>query len=170
MLAAVDTVSGTLYTSDGNTRFLYRWNDALQLSDSVYVGSPAVSASFFTDPNGRRNGMFSTLGTMQAKDVFEGRLLRYELLKNPLTAADTLAKKLPRPVQSIATDLNNDGRKDWVVCGFGHKRGGLYWLEALPQGGFKQNTIAEVPGAIKAVAHDFNYDGRTDFDGAVCPR
>lgn len=163
MLTSIDTIAHSIYTSDGSTRFLYRWNKSLQITDSAYLGSPAVSARFFNDKNSNRKAVFSTLGTMGANDISEGYLLEYNVA-NKLTAADdTLATNLPRPVQSVATDINNDGLTDWVVCGFGHLKGGLYWLQQLPEGGYRKNIVIEKPGAIQAITGDFNNDGWTDL-------
>jgi len=163
MLVVIDTTTDKIYTSDGNTNFLYRWNNLLQATDSVKLASPAVSATFFNDSNGAYKAVVATLGTMNATDVSEGQILKFDLTKKLIAAEDTLAQKLPRPVQSVAADLNNDGLIDWVVCGFGHLKGGLYWLQQLPEGGYRKNIILEVPGAIKAVAQDFNHDGWTDL-------
>ena len=30
-----------------------------------------------------------------------------------------IADSLPRPVQIVSADLDQDGKKDWLVCGFG---------------------------------------------------
>ena len=163
MLTSMDTIANTIYTSDGNTRFMYRWNNSLRLTDSVYMGSPAVSANFFTDKNNTRKAVFATLGTMGANDISEGYLLQYDVAKKQAAANDTLATNLPRPVQSVAADINNDGLTDWVVCGFGHLKGGLYWLQQLPGGAFRKNAILEKPGALQAVSGDFNQDGWTDL-------
>jgi len=163
MLTSVDTITRTIYTSDGNTRFVYRWNNSLRPTDSVFLGSPAVNASFFNDRNGIRKAVFSTLGSMGANDISEGYLLQYTVAKNLTAADDTLATNLPRPVHFVAADINNDGLRDWIVCGFGHLKGALYWLQQLPAGGYRKNTIIEKPGAIQAVAGDFNQDGWTDL-------
>ncbi len=163
MLVSFDTATNTIFTSDGNTNFLYRWNSHLQLVDSAYVSSAAVSAQFFNNKKGFPEAVFSTLGTMVAKDISEGYLFQYNISKKLSAPKDTLAKNLPRPVHAVAADFNNDGRTDWVICGFGHMQGGLYWLEQLPDGKYKKNTIIEIPGAIHAVPGDFNHDGWQDL-------
>ncbi len=163
MLASYDTVTNTIFTSDGNTNFLYRWNNQLQLVDSAYISSAAVSAQFFNNNKGEHQAVFSTLGTMIAKDISEGYLFQYNISNTLSALEDTLARDLPRPVHTVAGDFNNDGRIDWAVCGFGHNQGGLYWLKQLPDGQYKKNTIIEIPGAIHAVAGDFNHDGWEDL-------
>jgi len=162
-LASFDTATRSIFTSDGNTNKLYRWNKNLALTDSANIGSAAVSAFYSTDSAGRQRATFSTLGTMMANDISEGKLLVFDLDKNLATASDTLATKLPRPLYSGAADFNNDNRTDWLVCGFGHLKGGLYWLEASANGHFIKHTIVDAPGAIQAVVQDFNKDGWMDM-------
>ena len=163
MLVSVDTVTNNIYTSDGNTKFLYQWNNNLQLNDSIYLSSPAVSAKFLNDSQGKHKVIVATLGTMLPSDISEGQLLQLNASKKSLSADDTLAKNLSRPVQSVAVDFNNDGLTDWVVCEFGHLKGGLYWLQQLPNGGFRKNSIIDVPGSLQAIVGDFNKDGWLDL-------
>jgi len=73
-----------------------------------------------------------------------------------------LAQGLPRPVSSVPIDLNQDGRQDWIVCGFGHDTGALYALEQRPDGTFGKRIIRNVPGAIDAHVQDVNGDGWPD--------
>ncbi len=162
-MVSADTSANYFYTGDGNTNFLYRWNSKLELVDSTYISSPPVSGNFFFDKNGRRKAVFSTLGTMEAKDISEGNLFQFDVSGKLNEPEDTLAKKLPRPVQIASGDFNKDGLRDWVVCGFGHNKGGLYWLEQLPKGGYKKNSIVEIPGAIQSIVQDFNGDGWDDL-------
>ena len=98
------------------------------MKDSIYLSSPSVSANFLNDKDGSRKAIVATLGTMLPSDISEGPLLQLNMAKKMMLAGDTLAKNLPGPVQSVAADFNNDGLTDWVVCGFGRLKGGVYWL------------------------------------------
>jgi hypothetical protein len=162
-LTQVDTVTDNIYTADAITGYLYRWNNKLELLDSVFTGTPVVSASFFDSPEGRHNGVFTTVGDLTAHDHLLGTLLQFDLGNNLKIAADTIAAALPRPVQSVRADFNNDGLQDYVICGFGHEQGGLYWYQQLPDGKYKKNVIVETPGAVHVITGDFNKDGYTDL-------
>ena len=64
-----------------------------------------------------------------------------------------LVRRLPRPVRTVAADLDRDGRRDLVVAGFGHARGGVSFHLARPEGGFEDgfdggNLLLGEPGAV----------------------
>lgn len=70
---------------------------------------------------------------------------------------------LQRPVQITSVDLNNDGKKDYLVCEFGFLTGALSWMENLGNNKFEKHIIRNVPGAIKAYIQDYNHDGLPDL-------
>lgn len=154
-LVAFDSANHSIISGDGGSYRLVRWSKNLVPIDTLAAGSPPSSLSFSPGQTA-----LTTLGTMQASNVAEGKLL--------LTGAgdhitDTIALKLPRPVQSIAADINHDGLTDWVVCAFGHDRGGLYWYAAGKDKKYTQHLIFDMPGALQAIAGDYNNDGWTDL-------
>ena len=70
---------------------------------------------------------------------------------------------LQRPVQITSVDLNNDVKKDELVCEFGYLTGALSWMENLGDNKFKRHVLRNVPGAIKAYIQDYNHDGLPDI-------
>ena len=50
-------------------------------------------------------------------------------------AGDPPCRRLPRPVRTLAADLDGDGLRDLVIAGFGHARGGISAHLARPGGG-----------------------------------
>lgn len=70
---------------------------------------------------------------------------------------------LQRPVQITSVDLDNDGRKDYLVCEFGFMTGALSWMENLGDNKFKRHVLRDLPGAIKAYIDDYNHDGLPDI-------
>ena len=162
-LVAIDTISHSLYSSDALRNNLTRWSLSLQPTLFRQLNSAAVSATFFRDNRGHEQGLFATLGTMRAEDVSRGELIELNLSDGSGADSLLLAKELPRPLQPVAADFDNDGRMDWAVCGFGHTRGGLYWLKQTANHQFIKRPIREVPGAIQATVSDFNADGWPDL-------
>src|SRR5664279_2608821 len=70
---------------------------------------------------------------------------------------------LQRPVQITSVDLNNDGKKDYLLCEFGYLTGALSWMENLGNDQFKKHLIKDAPGALKAYVQDYNHDGLPDI-------
>lgn len=161
VLTVVDTVTGSIYTGDGLTDYLYKWDHKLKLIDSVQLYSPPVNAFFYNNDNGKREAVVTTMGTMQALDVLNGKVLKFDVSGKFKEAIDTIAIRLPRSIQTVAADFDNDGITDWLTCGFGQARGGLYWFKKSPAGYLKK-AIKEVPGATQAIVKDFNKDGWQD--------
>jgi len=75
----------------------------------------------------------------------------------------TILDNLNRSVESTEVDLDNDGRKDWLVCEFGFLRGSFSWYRNLGNGNYEKKLIKPVPGAIRAYPEDVNNDGKMDI-------
>ncbi|RYE17852.1 MAG: VCBS repeat-containing protein, partial [Sphingobacteriaceae bacterium] len=154
-LVSVDTANQQLYSGDATTNNVNQWNQKLKPKVFTHLSSPAVYATY---PE-KNKTVFTSIGNLMAIDVAEGKILAF----NKNTAKpDTLAQNLPRPVQSISADFNKDGLSDYVVCGFGHNIGSLYWLKQKQNHQFEKLIIRDVPGAIQAITGDYNNDGWPD--------
>lgn len=162
-LVTIDTLGHQLYSSDALRSDLSRWDQQLRPTKFKQLHSAAVHATFLHDDKGKEHGVFTTLGTMRAADISKGDIINLELTGSQTKDSTTVAINLPRPLQSVPADINKDGLMDWVVCGFGHLRGGLYWLKQQPNQQFTKIPIREVAGAIQAITGDFNADGWTDL-------
>lgn len=162
-MVVMDTISHQLYSSEGIRSGLYRWDQKLQPTLLKQLQSAAVSATFFRDKAGQEQGLFTCLGTMQAADIAQGELISLGLTGKQRADSTNVGHQLPRPVQSVAADLDKDGLTDWVVCGFGHETGGLFWLKQQPDHRFVKQVIRAIPGASQAVTGDFNADGWPDL-------
>jgi hypothetical protein len=162
-MVAFDTMGHRIFTSDMMNNNLYQWSDQLKLQTSTKFNSPAVNVQFTKDNKGAEYGAFTFIGTMKAIDVANGYIADFDLSKKGKMQSDTVADKLPRPIQSLQADLDKDGLIDRLVCGFGHNFGGLYWYKQLPGKKFEKIIISAMPGAEQAVIGDFNHDGWPDI-------
>lgn len=163
VMVSIDPSTGLIYSSDGFTRKLKRWNRSLETIDSVLLPSAAVHVLFNKKENDPASAIFTSMGTMVAKDISEGTLLEFNLDKNLEQLPDTIAKNLPRPVCSQTADFNRDGLNDLVVGGFGHNMGGLSVYEQTAGKQYRKKSILEIPGAIQITTGDYNNDGWTDL-------
>ncbi|WP_461084450.1 FG-GAP repeat domain-containing protein [Spirosoma flavus] len=162
-LVAMDTAGRQLFSSDGIRSDLTRWNQQLQPEKFRQLPSAAVNAQFIRDAKGNRQGVFTSMGTMRAEDGLKGEVISLNLSSNQKPDSLTIDTALPRPIQSVHVDINKDGLTDWVVCGFGHSKGGLYWLKQEKNGKFSRQSIKDVAGPIQSTVGDFNADGWPDL-------
>jgi hypothetical protein len=74
---------------------------------------------------------------------------------------------LERPVHFTIKDFNADGEDEYLVSCFGSTVGdvnsGKLALFTPDSGSFREILIKKLPGAIKAIARDFNQDNRPDI-------
>lgn len=157
-MVAIDTFRGRIFSGDAGKRLLYEWDKNGKTRNNWSFPSAPVDLQL-TD--GGKNAWVTCIGFMQAVDEPKGLLLNLHL-EQPKATPKVQAAFLKRPVQALEADLNNDGLTDWVVCSFGHYKGGLYYMQQTPDHKYEQHVIREVPGAIHAVTGDFNHDGWID--------
>ena len=146
--------------SDALLQNLYFINKEFQITDSI-MGSGVVVNIDFT----KNNLIACNIGVLNPNNgkFGKGSLLNFntkaQLQKEPITLLDSLQ----RPVQITSTDLNNDGKEDYVICEFGYLTGALTWEENLGNHNFKRHILRESPGAIKVYIQDVNHDGLPDI-------
>jgi len=162
-MVKMDTADGRIYTSDASTNKLYEWDRNLNRKLVRSLSSPAVNLKFVSGKENRRYGVITTIGTTRAADIFKGKVFRLNLDTLNKDEADTIATQMDRPVMSVDGDFNKDGRKDWVVCAFGHDAGGLFLFEQNADHTYTKKAISGLPGAIDVKVDDFNNDGWPDL-------
>lgn len=153
-LIKFDSVSGKTYIGDRSPH-LYRLGPSLEIEKSIQVNSPPTSLAFGPDDQ-----MAACLiGLMLPNDQLTGDLI---LVDKDLTKTTTIASSIRRPVYVEQSDLNLDGKADYVVSAFGHFQGQLR-LYTSSGDKLEPNDINPLPGARKTVTRDFNGDGLKDI-------
>lgn len=153
-----------IYTADAANNLL-KWGTGLK-PELVTVLPSAGTGVIFDTVLGKNNlAIFTCIGMLQPLDVSKGKVLSYDLSQKNIMAKSpvTIADSLPRPVQTVAADFNKDGLIDYAVCGFGHDRGGLYWMKQQPDHSFKTIPILMLAGGTQLITGDFNNDGWPDL-------
>lgn len=158
-MVAIDSLRQEIYSSNVTSDRMYTWTNDLERTPIEQPSLKGVDVQFVRDSTGDRHAVFSSIGTMRAVNAANGKI--WDLNLN--TGADRiLAETLPRPVCARPGDFNKSGRRDWIVCGFGHDRGGLYLYEQRNNGTYERTVLRNVPGAVDAHTGDFNDDGWLD--------
>ncbi len=149
-----------LIISDVVRRNIYFFNNKLEIGDSIRSSGPVVDIDF-----SKNEWLACNIGVLNPNN---GRFGKGDLIKiDPAGKAEgtpvTLFDSLRRPVQLCSADLNNDGKKDYVICEFGNLVGSLSWMENLGNNTFLRHELRNEPGAIKAYIDDYNNDGAKDI-------
>lgn len=149
-----DTISHKLYTGDAMGNLL-GWDSNLKSTLVQKMPSPVTGGIFSAG-----KGVFTCIGQMMPVDESRGKVVELSLPspKKQIVYTDSL----PRAVQSVAADFNKDGLIDYVTCGFGHDRGGVFLLTQQKDHSFKKTSVRPVPGGTQMVTGDFNNDGWPD--------
>jgi len=71
--------------------------------------------------------------------------------------------KLYRMADMEIADLNADGVMDFLVCGFGMRKGNVALYISQSDGNYREQVLINRAGAVKAKFHDFNGDQRLDI-------
>lgn len=160
-MLAVSPDDYKLYSGDAANN-LYSWSPKAKPTLVHTFGSPVAGVEFTKRPEGNI-GVFTTIGNMMPVDVLKGKVEELNLSADTKSQAPVLiTDSLPRPVQTVNADFNKDGLPDYVVCGFGHDRGALYYVQQLHGNKYKKNIMSALPGGTQLVKGDFNNDGWTD--------
>ena len=153
-LIRYDTLHHKLYVGNRASK-LYTLDTAFTARDSIQLPSPPSHIMF-----GETKQFVSVMGIMDPNDQAKGALLQIDL--NKKTFAPIL-DSLKRPVYFEKSDLNGDGRDEFIVCSFGNYTGALQLFEAREDNSFVEHNINALPGARKVVCLDFNHDGLKDI-------
>jgi hypothetical protein len=150
----------TLLLGDVTSSSLYRFNNHLQMTDSLHGDGAIVDIDF-----AEGKSMACNVGVIVPNNGKFGSGSNLIMAANNTLQLDTvrLFDSLQRPVQMTATDFNIDDKEDYLVCEYGNLKGALSWMENKGDKKYERHVIREVPGAIKAYIQDYNKDGLPDI-------
>jgi hypothetical protein len=153
-LVKYDSVGKNIFLGTRRSK-LYKLTAGLVLSDSFDLPSPPSDILFLSD----NEVIISCMGIMDPNDQPAGTIVQ---LNTAVRSQSTLIDSIKRPVEIQMADLNNDGKKDFVIAAFGNFTGGLIICEKTDSG-FEQHLVHALPGTRKTIVQDFNNDGLNDI-------
>jgi hypothetical protein len=148
---------GRLQVADSFASMVFTLDKSGTVTAKERFGSPLVSIA-----QGQRRSYLTLIGRLFPSDVQEGAVLAWT--DSPERGAPRpLLDHLRRPTDTIAADVNQDGREDLIVCQFGHRLGQFSWFENKGDNEYEEHVLLDRPGAIAAKAIDLTRDGRPDL-------
>jgi hypothetical protein len=160
----IDSANQQIYAASDAMLSVFDKNSQTILAQKVKETIVDIDFGNTLQKSGNRVGYFTNIGILNPNDLTEGSLHSFDFSgKNTFQIGKKLVDSLPRPVQSIAIDLDKDGLTDQLICGYGNKNGSLFWQKNLGNNKYKKLTIRALPGAIKAYIDDVNKDGLPDI-------
>jgi hypothetical protein len=128
----------------------FTFNDQLERIDSMKLSSPP-SWMVLQD----NKILMTAMGIMDPNDRPAGSVISLQG-KTEITLIDSIK----RPVYFEYEDLNGDGARDLVVCGFGNYTGHLSVYDGRDN---TEYVLSATPGARKTIVRDVNQDGKPDI-------
>ena len=157
LMVHIDAAQRRLYIGDAMTHTLEAWDAN---------GARVFGVQFDSGPVGiLRDGEsldVTLVGRAFPSDLLKGKVVRLRPGSDDMQMGKVLGD-LRRPTHTTRADLNGDGRADYVVSQFGHRKGRLSWFEADATGAFIEHVLLDRPGTIRTETRDMNNDGRPDI-------
>ncbi|MBE7173962.1 MAG: VCBS repeat-containing protein [Williamsia sp.] len=146
-------------TADLLRQNLVRYNNKLEVIDSLHLFGRLVDIQLLPD-----NLLTCNIGVFSPTNDKWGKLQLVATNEaGKMQPQDKpLLENLQRPVHVSLTDLNGDGKPDYLVCEFGYLTGSLSWY-GQEEAGWKKHVLRAEPGAVKTVVEDYNHDGLPDI-------
>lgn len=154
-LLEYDSYNSELYI--GNYLKLYALKNDGTLSGEWKLDSYASDIQFSKDG---KNPLLLSIGKLIPSNQKLGTLHRLGP-SGILNHDSPIYNNLLRPVSFESADLNMDGKKDLILCSFGHTVGKLSWFDDYDES--KEYILSVLPGTRKVEIADFNKDGKPDI-------
>jgi len=156
-LVRVDAARHHLYVGNALSRTLDILDAGGRLLQSIAAPSPPVDWV-----EGREGAYVPFIWDLAPHTESLGAVMRLGRAGDLLAPGPLVLSGLPRPTSIAVGDLDDDGREDLAVSGFGHVQGALSWWRATANG-FEERRLLERPGATRVAIADLNRDGRPDL-------
>ncbi|MCX6139954.1 MAG: VCBS repeat-containing protein [Candidatus Kapabacteria bacterium] len=156
-LARFDIPRHRMIIGDGLRNALFVTDIAGITVARVALGGPPSSVDIQADA-----WYVTDMGQLLPHDSAIGKLVKVTWINDKPTST-VLLDSLRRPAHVTVVDLNNDGRKDFLMCEYGNLIGQFGWYEINAKGTKKYHLLAPLPGAIRAVVRDMNGDKKPDI-------
>lgn len=163
-----DPEKKSIYFSDASQNQFYIFNQKLQFENRFALKSAISDIQLIeqSSQSERRNLLTTFIGDVNPSDALNGFIqpVWYNPVSEQGGAKTILADSLARPVEAKLIDLNEDNQKDLLINEFGHRTGGLFWLENMGENKFSERKmLINTPGCVESHVLDLTSDGLEDI-------
>ena len=149
-----------LFVADGTFKKLYLLNDKNNLLSKTNVSGAIVDLCYQDHQilacsigdemiaNNQRKGLITPMSVNNSEISFQSK---------------PLFNQLARPVKITESDLNKDGKIDYIISQFGNIIGDLSWMENRGAGKYVNHILRNKAGAMNTIVNDYNKDGLPDI-------
>src|SRR5215210_3661369 len=161
----IDPGNRRIYVSNAYDSLFTVFDKDLHMLQKQNIQKVVVDMYFDSDLRspGDRNGVLTNIGVLYPNDYKTGSSETFHLQEGKLKLLSTISDTIPRPVQTIMADLDRDGTKDYLICGFGNQKGSFFYIPSQKDSRYREEIIRPLPGATKAYIEDYNKDGLPDI-------
>jgi hypothetical protein len=158
-----DTANRQIIVGDAQTHLLRVTDLQGRQIASVDVGGPPSCLVV------RGNTWYVTnMGKLLPHDSAAGSVVKVQWSGKPGARGSTYKRStvidsLRRPTHLVVSDLNQDGRDDFLVTEYGNLLGRFGWFESTKNGSLTYHELSSQPGAIRAIVKDITNDKRPDI-------
>lgn len=149
-----DTADNSIFIGDGRN-LLLELDTGFNIIEQHRLPSPPLDIEFL--PNGDK--LITCVGIIHPNEQPLGKLIKLDKTGE----FSLVIENLIRPVNTLYTDLNNDGLEELVFSEYGNNLGHLSLFENKGNDMFQEKLLEMAPGSIQSYAHDFNKDGLPDI-------
>ncbi|WP_026956590.1 FG-GAP repeat domain-containing protein [Algoriphagus vanfongensis] len=158
-MVAINEERSELFIGEASGQQLYVKVPTDELFTLPQTSSPVVHFA----PKAPNEYSFISVGSIAPSDLSEGAMYEMNLSTNAWQESLT---QLSRPVFAIWSDLENDGKADFILCNYGNHGGNV---SIYRDGDFQTPPlILGGAGARKVEVHDLNQDGKLDIVALFC--
>ncbi len=162
----IDPGNEVIYLGSANDSSFSVYDKRLELIVKQRLGKTPVHLDFNENLSlpGDRSGVLTNIGSFYPNHYKTGTIQPFYIYNNrTLELKTSISEFLPRPVQTISIPVN-EHFKDYLICGFGHETGGLYYLHKSSDTTiYEKEILSEIPGAVCAYIEDYNKDNLPDL-------
>jgi hypothetical protein len=134
-------------------------NRVIVLNDKVKTFNSSIMDGAIVDMVIQKDNIIATsMGAdLWSDNAKKGTVKEISIDKTGMVAVQDrlIIDRLGRPVSTVVTDLNRDGKPDYLVTQFGKMTGRLSWFEET-DGKNKEHILRDKPGSIKTIIDDSN--------------